>query len=191
MRTRDAVLRAAAEVFDQRGYSEATIDEIARQAQATKGAVYFHFPSKDALAKAVVEEQHAAWARLAAASDAWQMSALDKIGRLIRDVTRTYRDNPHMRAGVRLANAQGQIEVELATPFVGWMQRIASLLRQGQRDGSVAAGLNCAAAARVIVASFYGVEEVSARLQGRGDLERRVGEWWALLRPGLASTPES
>jgi AcrR family transcriptional regulator len=187
--TREAVLRAAAEVFDRRGYPEATIDEIARQAEATKGAVYFHFPSKAALAKAVVDEQHVAWARLAAASSGWQISALDKVGRLIRDVTRTYRDNPHMRAGVQLANAQAQIEVELTTPFVGWMQRINALLREGQRDGSVSAGLNCAAAARVIVASFYGVEEVSARLQGRDDLERRVREWWALLRPGLASNP--
>jgi AcrR family transcriptional regulator len=185
------VLRAAAEVFERRGYSQATIDEIARQAQATKGAVYFHFPSKAALAKAVVEEQHSAWARLAATSDNWRLSALDKIERLIREVTRTYRDNPHMRAGVQLANSQAQIDVELATPFVGWMQRIVSLLREGQRDGSVAAGVNCAAAARVIVASFYGVEEVSARLQGRDDLERRVREWWALLRPGLASAPHS
>ena len=173
-------------MFDRRGYAAATVDEIARQAEATKGAVYFHFPSKAALAQAVVEQQHAAWADLAAASDAWQLNALDKIERLIREVTRTYRDDPHMRAGVRLANEQAQIDVQLATPFVGWTQRLTRLLREGQRDGSVATGLNCAAAPLVIVASFYGVEEVSARQQGRQGMDRRVREWWALLRPGLA-----
>src|SRR4051812_18228092 len=185
-RTRAAVLQAAADVFDRRGYTAATIDEIARQAQLTKGAVYFHFASKAALAQAVVARQHAAWADLASAAETWNLSGLDTIERLIREVTRTYRDDPHMRAGVRLANEQAQIEVPLATPFVGWTHRLTRLLRQGQRDGSVSAGLNCAAAARVIVASFYGVEEVSARLQGRQGLERRVREWWALLRPGLA-----
>src|SRR3954453_15721912 len=105
-RTRVAVLQAAADVCDRRGYTAATIDEIARQAQLTKGAVYFHFASKAALAQAVVARQHAAWADLASEAETWNLSALDTIERLIREVTRTYRDDPHMRAGVRLANEQ-------------------------------------------------------------------------------------
>jgi hypothetical protein len=38
----------------------------------------------------------------------------------------------------------------------------------------------------VIVASFFGMQEVSARLHDRADLQERVAEWWALLRPALA-----
>jgi len=38
----------------------------------------------------------------------------------------------------------------------------------------------------VTVASFFGMQEVSARLHDRADLQERVAEWWALLRPALA-----
>src|SRR5437762_5255085 len=38
----------------------------------------------------------------------------------------------------------------------------------------------------VTVASFFGMQEGSARLHDRADLQERVAEWWALLRPALA-----
>lgn len=185
VRTRDAVLTAAAEVFEKSGYSAATVEQIAAQAQTTKGALYFHFPSKAALAVAVVAQQHEAWARLAASSDSWDLNGLDTLERVIRDVGRTYASNAMMRAGVRLGSEQDQIELDIDTPFVGWIQRVAELLRRGQQDGSVRPDIQAATAARAIVGSFYGVEEVSSRLTDRRDLNRRVGEWWRLMRPGL------
>ncbi len=192
IRTRDAILYAAGEIFEEYGYTAATVEQIAERAQTTKGAVYFHFASKAALAAAVVAQQHAVWGALAVASAEWQLNALDTMERLIREVTKSYAKNPLMRAGVRLANEQAHIvDASIAVPFVGWIERLTGLLRAGQHDGSVRTDLNCAASARAVVASFYGVEEVSARLTGRRDLDRRVREWWALMRPGLASTPDA
>lgn len=57
VRTRRAVLEAAATVFAERGYAAATIAEILRRAGVTKGALYFHFGSKAALARGVLQEQ--------------------------------------------------------------------------------------------------------------------------------------
>ena len=57
VRTRHAVIRAAAEVFAERGYAAATIAEILDRAGVTKGALYFHFDSKEALARGVIEAQ--------------------------------------------------------------------------------------------------------------------------------------
>jgi AcrR family transcriptional regulator len=186
MRTRESLVRAAAEVFEHFGYSTATMEQIAAQAQSTKGALYFHFVSKAALAQEVVTQQHAIWADLARSSSEWGLNGLETVERLIQEVSWSYADNPLMRAGVRLANEQVQVNAELAVPFVGWIKRLTSLLRAGQRDGSVSAEINCAAAARSIVASFYGIEEMSSRLTGREDLDRRVREWWKLLCSGLA-----
>ena len=50
---REALLRAAARVFAERGYG-AGMDQIARAAQTSKGGLYFHFPTKEALLSAVV-----------------------------------------------------------------------------------------------------------------------------------------
>ena len=57
VRTRRAVLEAAAAVFAERGYAAATIGEILSRAGVTKGALYFHFDSKAALARGVLQAQ--------------------------------------------------------------------------------------------------------------------------------------
>ena len=51
---RGELLSAAARLFAERGYAAAGMDEIARAAGTSKGGLYFHFPTKQALLAAVV-----------------------------------------------------------------------------------------------------------------------------------------
>jgi AcrR family transcriptional regulator len=53
---RQRLLDAALEVFTEHGYSDTAIDEIARASDTSKGGVYFHFPSKQALFLALLDE---------------------------------------------------------------------------------------------------------------------------------------
>ena len=55
-RTREAIIHAAARVFEREGYEAAPLADITRCATVTKGALYFHFPSKRDLAYAVVSQ---------------------------------------------------------------------------------------------------------------------------------------
>ncbi len=48
-RRRERILDAAFTVFSQRGYRRAGVDEVGRQAETSKGGVYFHFPTKESL----------------------------------------------------------------------------------------------------------------------------------------------
>ncbi|MDJ1134974.1 ScbR family autoregulator-binding transcription factor [Streptomyces iconiensis] len=52
-RTRRRLVEAAAEMIDRFGYPQANLGDISRAAGVTKGALYFHFPSKAELALAV------------------------------------------------------------------------------------------------------------------------------------------
>src|SRR5258705_5558234 len=54
---RDELLAAALRVFAQRGYREAGVDEIAAEAGYSKGALYWHFSSKEDLLMALLEER--------------------------------------------------------------------------------------------------------------------------------------
>lgn len=54
--TRRRILDAAVDVFSRHGYHQAAVDEIVRSSGTSKGAVYFHFPSKEAIFFAVVDE---------------------------------------------------------------------------------------------------------------------------------------
>lgn len=54
---RERLLDAAAAVFSRRGYRAASVDEIAREAGFSKGAVYWHFASKEDLFFALLDER--------------------------------------------------------------------------------------------------------------------------------------
>ena len=49
------ILDAALSVFTKRGYREASVDEIAEEAETSKGGVYFHFPGKQTLFRALLD----------------------------------------------------------------------------------------------------------------------------------------
>ena len=55
--TRDALVGAAAEVFAQRGFEGATLEEIAETAGFTRGAIYKHFDGKEELFFAVLDKR--------------------------------------------------------------------------------------------------------------------------------------
>ncbi len=53
--TRERILIAAQEVFSQKGFHQATMDEIAERAEVGKGTIYRHFPSKENLFHQLVQ----------------------------------------------------------------------------------------------------------------------------------------
>ena len=56
--TRTALIDAAAELFARKGFDAASLDEIAETAGFSRGAIHFHFDSKDDLFLAVLERFH-------------------------------------------------------------------------------------------------------------------------------------
>jgi AcrR family transcriptional regulator len=57
-RTRQCIIDAAYKLFRQKGYTRASMDEIAAATTVTKRTLYYHFDSKDALLASVLEAQH-------------------------------------------------------------------------------------------------------------------------------------
>jgi TetR/AcrR family transcriptional regulator, transcriptional repressor for nem operon len=55
-RTRERLLQAASREIYRSGFQSASLDTILAVAGVTKGALYYHFASKEALGYAVVEE---------------------------------------------------------------------------------------------------------------------------------------
>lgn len=51
---RERLLKSAASLFSRWGFDKTSMDDIAREAGISKGAVYLEFPTKDALFKAVM-----------------------------------------------------------------------------------------------------------------------------------------
>jgi AcrR family transcriptional regulator len=75
--TRGAILEAARQLFADRGFGGATVDDIARAAGVAKGAVYHHFTTKEDLFEAVFEQVSAQLVTEVVRSGAGARDALD------------------------------------------------------------------------------------------------------------------
>lgn len=188
-RTRAALLLAAAQVFDRHGYLGASLADIVDAAGTTKGALYFHFPSKEALAAAVVREQYDRWPPAVQRVQEAEPQPLQQLVRLSYEVARAFRDDVVVRAGVRLAAERSVIATELDRPYVGWITQVAALLQQAGDAGDLRPGLDPQRTAYTVVAAFFGLQSVSDSLTGREDVEERVTALWELLGPALERPP--
>lgn len=54
--TRDRILDAALNIFAHKGYHDTRMDEIVEESATSKGAIYFHFPNKERLFLALVDQ---------------------------------------------------------------------------------------------------------------------------------------
>ena len=54
--TRERILEASLSIFSRKGYHDTRLDEIVEASHTSKGAIYFHFPNKERLFLALVDQ---------------------------------------------------------------------------------------------------------------------------------------
>jgi len=74
------IVAAATRAIARRGYARTSLNDIAREAGMSKGAVHYHFPTKEALVAEVLERATDAVAERTLA--AWQAGGQDPLGAL-------------------------------------------------------------------------------------------------------------
>ncbi|MFJ8888496.1 ScbR family autoregulator-binding transcription factor [Streptomyces sp. NPDC102402] len=180
LRTRQAILSAAAEVFEERGYQMATISKILTTAGVTKGALYFHFPSKEHLAQGVLHEQDQL---LPVPSRSY------KIQELVDTVMlHAYRlqTEPMVRAGVRLSLDQQAHGLDRSGPFAHWTEVVGVLLDEALARRELLPHVVSSEAASVLVGAFAGVQAMSQAVSDYKDLLARVSSLLAYVLPSVA-----
>ncbi|MCK7626414.1 TetR/AcrR family transcriptional regulator [Streptomyces sp. RS10V-4] len=180
VRTRRAVLEAAAHVIGVRGYQAATMAEIIQRAGVTKGAVYFHFRSKDALARAVIREQTEPF--LPPVTESRLQDAID----FTHQVSLALRSDPLLQAGTRIA-VETTFSEEPLVPYQAWTDIMTTMFREARENGELLPGVAPERAAELFVSSYMGVQLFSRAATDRADLPERVTTLWRHLLPGLAS----
>lgn len=86
IKTRAVLIAAAAQEFADRGYAGASINSILANSTSTKGALYFHFPSKEALAEAVLEDVRSAYNRIVERRHSADVHPFDAIAGIVDDI---------------------------------------------------------------------------------------------------------
>ena len=185
--TREAILRGAADVFDRYGYSSTTLSDVVARSGVTKGALYFHFSSKEELASAVVDRYESLLvepSRQVLAQES-RGHALESTIRLSQEFARQLLGDVVVRAGVRLTLEQGTFGALSSKSYKQWVHVIEELVRRSVDEGDVQVRVDAESLACFLVASFTGVQMLSEVLTGRVDLMQRVQEMWEIVLPSI------
>jgi TetR/AcrR family transcriptional repressor of nem operon len=189
-RTRERLLRAAFREVHRSGFQGAGIDTILAATNVTKGALYHHFDSKEALGYAIVEEVIADLVR-----DGWLLPMLgdghpvDILIGIIRGLParpQDIRDGcPLLNLAQEMSSLDEQFRKRLERVFLDWQQGVATLLRKGQAQGTVRRDLNPDEAGIFLVAMVEGCTSLTKNAQDVKVWEvgiRNIVAWLRSLR---------
>ncbi|WDO07038.1 TetR/AcrR family transcriptional regulator [Streptomyces murinus] len=180
-RTRAAILRAGAEVFAELGFAGASVSKITRRANLTLGALYFHFESKEHLAREIVRAQPELVMSPAAAG---LQGAVDIT---LAWATRLTQD-PLLLAGARLVMDQEYfVRSEEGDSYRQWAGVILPFLHEAHENGELRPEVDVLTLAQLMVNASTGAQMNSQLDSGRRDLPDRIRQMWSLLLPLIAT----
>lgn len=137
MLSKEKILNAAGEVFSQKGFDAATMQDIMEKCGLSKGAIYHHFKSKEEIMQALGDRMFFGNNPFEAVRKRTDLNGLQKIRELLKinqaDTERNKMNvqaipilkDPHILAAALEANRK------FLTPL--WLE----LLEEGKRDGSI------------------------------------------------------
>ena len=161
-RTRERLLRAAFQEMHRSGFRSADVHAILAAARVTKGALYHHFDSKEALGYAVVDEVIASITR---ETWVWPLrNAENPIDALVAVVQGTSLRPEDLECGCPLNNLSQEMSPvdeefrkRTAKIFKDWHGAIAVALRQGQKRGLVRSDVDAGETATFLIAAHEGL----------------------------------
>ncbi|MEU5016195.1 ScbR family autoregulator-binding transcription factor [Streptomyces angustmyceticus] len=180
IRTRRVILEAAASVFDEQGYDRATIAEVLERAGVTKGALYFHFASKEQLALAVLEEQVI---DIAVEPQPIKLQEFVDSGQVL---AYRLRSDPIQRGAARLAVEQGSNHLDRKQSMLSWSVFVEGLLNEAKARGEVMESIVVRETAELFVGAFAGLQMMSQAFTNRADLSRRLTVFFEHTFPSIA-----
>ena len=182
--TRHQILRAAAHQFARRPYHQVGLDDVLAEAELTKGAMYFHFRSKHALALAIIEDQATQSSEAVADLLTRKFSGLETLIDFwyqiaVRDISEDI-----ARAGLHLLESVGRIEGLQGNLLGGWIQTLAAIVDRAITEGDVLDECDPQDVGRLLVSMYMGLRQTSNLDEPERfllDLEKT----WAFVLPGV------
>lgn len=184
--TRADLLAAAAVIFERDGYARAKVSDICRAAGVTKGALYFYFPSKKALAAEVLNRQTQEWSHARRQLSVARHSPLQVLVDLGYAVS--LRTGPDLTtAGAHRLLFQSPLCEELAEQQIDqWIGVVCDLLLAADSEGELYPDLDLRQAAAAVMTALIGMRVALIAMTDCDDVTQRAAAVWRMWIPALA-----
>ena len=167
--TRQEIIRKAAPIFNQKGYSGTALSDLMRATGLEKGGIYRHFESKQELARDVFDH---AWKLAMDTRFDGTQEIPNTVDRLIQ-VVRNFRDRraglvpggcPLLNTAIDSDHSNPQLRTKARQALSSWLDRLRSIVEEGQGRGEVRPDVDSAKLATLIASTLEGSSMVG-RLQ--------------------------
>ena len=182
--TRRQILRAASHQFAQRVYHDVGLDDILAEAELTKGAMYFHFRSKHALAVAIIERQITEGAAKLDDLRARKLSGLETLIDVsylmaVQDIK-----TDAVRAAMNLLESVGRSEGVQQRLFDEWIQALVTVAERAIAEGDIDQSCDPRDFVRLMVSLHMGLRQTS-NLDEPARFLRDLEKSWAIVLGGV------
>jgi AcrR family transcriptional regulator len=184
--TRKKIMDAAVELFREIGYSVAGLGDIIERAELTKGALYYHFDSKESLASAIIADAAGTVSSTVRAIGQAAAPALEKVIHSSFVVADIVTADPVVQTGAQLARALGEFNDVVTAAYGDVLSAMTEQLAHAATEGDLRAGLDPGAAAETLLSVYLGTELLSTGLL-RYDSTDRLNRTWQVLLPALTA----
>ncbi|MEU1085034.1 ScbR family autoregulator-binding transcription factor [Streptomyces sp. NPDC005908] len=183
LRTREALIRSAATVFDRDGFSVASLSAISSLAGVSNGALHFHFANKATLADSVEDAAAQRLDQLITDHEGTAGNSLQLLVNVSHDLARCLHRDVVLRAGFELSRHQARTGGRDLHRH--WHQWVEAALKRADGEG-VLNSVSPEAVAVSVVAATTGFEVLGTQ-DPQWLSHRTVTRFWQLLLPRLAA----
>lgn len=189
--TANRILHHAMKIFLEKGYHGTSIDDITRAARLTKGALYWHFRSKEDLLKTIIKEYEGRFldGMIQAVNQA-QGSFLNKIEKYFRYNAAFAYYNRELcvsfdTLAAELVGAHHGVETEFRKIYKKYQKFLSNLIVQGKKEKVFKKEIDENLAALVIIAFHVGILLQWSMNKDEIDGEAYVNTFKKILLQGL------
>jgi AcrR family transcriptional regulator len=182
--TRRRILDSAVDLFDELGYGETGLADVLQRAGVSKGAFYYHFDSKEAVATAVIEDYRRRNSEAVLAAVDLSSSLLERI--IVASFTSAaiLRSETAARVGNELLQALGQVSSISTRIYDEWTKEFTHNLTRALGEVEVRDGVDAAECAKATWAGVLGSHLLSSALEDE-PYSRLAAGWGFMLRVAL------
>ncbi|WCT06262.1 TetR/AcrR family transcriptional regulator [Rhodococcus qingshengii] len=173
VRTREAIVAVAARHFDTDGYGHTSINTIIGTGKFAKGAIYYHFPSKDAIAEHLISDwNHTLDDTIREAVDTDPgTTGGEKLTAIFISLARQVTENTNLRAGMKLTC---EPTINNGAAFAHWVEVISDIIETAITEGELTDTPTTHRLAWNLCAGTIGAANASATLREDIDLATRI-----------------
>ncbi len=188
--TRRRIIVAAVELFDKVGYGSTPLQEIIDRAQITKGAFYYHFSTKQAVAAAIIEESERFFRETVArvlADPA--LTALDSVITLTFVIPQMHVQDKLTQVGNKLRQSLSQVSGAGSTAYrqrkEGSYPLLTAALSKAADAGDLRDGVDADKLAWTLWATAIGNRVLCDATDA--DIIARTADMWQIILPGVVA----